>query len=199
MKEAHAKAIRSRLNEALSNLYHNATPSYVSVPEAISDVYFDFFNMQASFEIEHISEGLGMTSQEWAKSAKHGFSQGERYFWLVQRIVEFGSLSTYGRGGRTLAPSKLMRGHLSPRPCTDNDLDYLPWSDIVDMIQIVEAFNHYVEQWCSKENQQMLWDDYVTNACPGCVNPPTEALWSTPLALMCADCRELLSDNTDAA
>lgn len=199
MKESHAKAIRARLNTALQNLYHNATPHYVSVPENISETYFQVFNDAAAREIEYISEGLGLTDEDWLKAVKLGFLHNERYFWLVQRITESGQLNTYGRGGRTLAPSKLMRGHLTARPCTDNDLDYLPWSAIVDMIQVIEAFNHYVEQWCSKENQQAIWQDYIDNIdnnCPGCENPPTEALWTTPLALMCKDCKALLSDNT---
>lgn len=195
MKEQHAKAIRARLNNALRNLYHNATPNHPDISERIWDTYENQFQFQAENEISYIEKDkLGLTDACWAKAVKLGFSHNERYYWLVQRITEFGQLYTYGRGGRTLAPSQLVRSTGNRvRILTDNDLDYMSWKQIVDTIQILEAFNTHVENWNSKENLTALWQDYIDSNCPGCENPPTEKIWQTPLELMCSSCAELLS------
>ena len=195
MKEQHSKAIRARLNNALRNLYHNATPNHPDISERIWQKYEDHFCFQAEYEIRCIEKDkLGLTDAEWAKAVKLGFSHNERYYWLVQRITEFGQLYTYGRGGRTLAPSQLVHDNGAGfRVFTDSDLGYMSRRQIVDTIQILEAFNTYVKNWNSKENLTALGQDYIDSSCPGCKNPPTEKIWQTPLELMCSSCAELLS------
>lgn len=189
MRQEHKQAIKDRLESALQDLYHNATPHYPSLDsEAAQNKFNECFEFWASQEIEYISEGLGCLPKTWAKEARKGFTHNERYFWLVQRITEYGKLYQYGRGGRTLAPSQLVnsRGRVL-------SIDDISISDMVDMISVLEAFNHYVANWNSKANLLALWQDQIDNDCPGCQLPPTSEVWTTPLDLMCKDCQLILA------
>lgn len=150
----------ARLDTALRNMYHNATPHQPrNIPQELWDVYDQWFYDQASFEVEYISDGLGMTKQEYLKQQKIGFDDNERYYWLVSRITEFGKLYTWGRGGRTLAPNDLikMRGGSSfSIRAADNWQEYSN-EHITDMIEVIEAFNRYVHEWNSKDNLAEMW------------------------------------------
>lgn len=156
------KALLTRLESALNNLYHNATPHYPSgMPQELWDNFQDWFNNQAEFEIEYIQDGLGCSAKEYKKAQRQGFTHNERYFWLVQRITEFGKLYTYGRGGRTLAPNDLISqrgGSGFSIKRADSFEDYSN-ERLTDMIQVIEAFNDYVEKWNSKENLQSMYNE----------------------------------------
>lgn len=190
MKTEHKQAIANRLDAALCDLYHNATPHYPSLDtEQAQEQFQSWFEFAASNEIEYISDNLGCTQKEYDRQVKLGFQANERYFWLVSRITEYGKIYQYGRGGRTLAPQQLVSRN--GRSETEQDLNA---ADSIEMIQILEAFNHYVAQWNSKANIKAMWKEEVIETCPGCAEHITEALWQTPLELMCADCASLLSD-----
>lgn len=162
MKQEHKQAIKDRLESALQGLYHNATPHYPSLDsEAAQNKFDECFEFWANYEIEYISEGLGCDSKTWAKEARKGFTHNERYFWLVQRITEYGKLYQYGRGGRTLAPSHLV--NTRGRVLNIDEFSDMSVSDMVDMIQVLEAFNHYVVNWNSKTNLLALWQDQINN------------------------------------
>ena len=183
------EAILNRLDAALCNLYHNATPGYVPLDsEQASKAYQDWFSFYASCEIEYIQDGLGRTAQDWHKESKTGFQANERYFWLVSRITDYGKLYQYGRGGRTLAPSQLVSRN--GRPIQEQDINM---ADATDMIMVLEAFNHYVGEWNKASNLTSAWKEEVNERCPGCAEHVTEALWQTPLELMCDECSKILA------
>lgn len=175
-------ALLERLDNALKNIYHNAT---LHIPMSVDDPTGEIFNEIlecGSMEIEYIEEGLGLTAREWKKAVKLGFSHNERYFWLVSRITEFGKLYQWGRGGRTVAPERLInqRGGLGFRIKDSSYFDEVSNADLTDMIQVIEAFNHYVETWCSAKNILELVRDIqeqidqredrevALNLCPTC-------------------------------
>lgn len=189
MKTANKTKLRDRLDAALCNLYHNATPGCVSLDsEQAQEAFQNWFSFAASCEIEYIQDGLGRTAQDWLKESKTGFQANERYFWLVSRITDYGKLYQYGRGGRTLAPSQLVSR--SGRPIQEQDINL---ADATDMVMVLEAFNNYVEDWNKSENLAAMWKEEIIQTCPGCAEHPTEALWQTPLELMCDDCSKILA------
>lgn len=189
MNKANKELLKNRLDAALCDLYHNATPGYVSLDsEQAIEAYQNWFGFYAECEIEYIQDGLGRTTQDWLKEAKTGFQANERYFWLVSRITDYGKLYQYGRGGRTLAPSQLVNHN--GRPIQEQDINL---ADATDMIMVLEAFNHYVGEWNKKENLTRAWKEEINERCPGCAEHPTEALWQTPLELMCDDCSKILA------
>lgn len=161
MKKEHKEKIEQRLQKALKNLYHNATSAYIRIDNANLCAEFDrWFYDVANDEIAYIQEGLGMTAEEYKKQRKLGFTHNERYYWLVSRIVEFGKLYTYGRGGRTLAPDRLV----SSGVCWNIKKDYFDDCSIeakIDAIEILEAFNLYVANWNTKENLLQMWKSYA--------------------------------------
>ncbi len=61
-----------------------------------------------------------------------------------EQISEYGKLYQWGRGGRTLAPDQLY----TDRGRTKIDIAELSAPALVELIQIVESFNHYVSAWC---------------------------------------------------
>jgi hypothetical protein len=155
------RALLDRLEVALRDMYHNATPHhpYSMLEDNECGEYHEWFSEAASQEISYISEGLGLSRKEWAKEARKGFPHNERFFWLVQRITEWGKLYQWGRGGRTLAPYELVKTGggsnfrvLDGDDFIDNNNEYL-----TDMVQVLEAFNTYVGQWCSAESIKGLW------------------------------------------
>ena len=174
-------ALLDRLDNALKNIYHNAT---LHIPMSVDDPTGEIFNEileRGSMEIEYIQEGLGLTAREWKKEEKLGFSYNERYFWLVSRITEFGEIYQWGRGGRTLAPDALVnQGGGSRFGIKDSSyFEETSNADLTDMIQVIEAFNLYVETWCSAKNILELVEDIqeqikdreeerLASLCPTC-------------------------------
>lgn len=196
MKLTHKEAITARAQSALNDMYHNATPRHPKVSDGVFSIYLDAFDFWAQSEIEYVSEGLGATAKEWSRAKRLGFTHNERYFWLVSRITEYGKLYTYGRSGRTLAPHHLVKNTGIGFRIKDTDGLTDNFGDLVELIQVVEAFNHYVEQWNSRENLKALWEAHITDNCPGCDVPVTEEIWTTPAELLCSECKDLLTDAT---
>lgn len=142
------KALLSRLDDALTNMYHNATPSYPNDVEE-GDHFDEWLSDVGQREIEYIQDGLGVLPETWKKYKRMGFPPQERYYWLVGRITEWGKLYQWGRGGRTLAPEDLVKtgGGSSFRVKDSDYFEDMSNADLTDMIQVVEAFNKYVETW----------------------------------------------------
>ncbi len=163
MREEHYKKLVDRLDRALSDLYHNATPTY---PDTQNDYEWDrfqsWFGDQASFEVEYLNDGGAAGKTPYSKFDKYKdahpkIRQIMYNRWLrdrhpAEQITEFGKLYTWGRGGRTLAPDKLIKqrggGSFSIRSADDIiDSFGMTKFEIVDAITIIEAFNKYVEEW----------------------------------------------------
>lgn len=171
------QALLDRLDRALSNIYHNAT---LHIPMSIDDPdgkFSEFISEEGSREIEYIEGGLGCSNEYWKKQTKLGFAHNERYFWLVTRITEFGELFQWGRGGRTVAPENLInsRGGSYFRIKDSSYFEGMSNLDLTDMIQVIEAFNTYIEKWCSSENMKALYEQFLEyqeennlEVCPTC-------------------------------
>ena len=169
--------IHERCEEAIRNLYHNATPSY---PRTDDESFMSWFENAARDEIDYINSG-GAYGPHYSQSVRenaarrfHSDRARQRYHSIQmrvmrldqstssgawERITEYGRVYQYGRGGRTLAPEGLVTYRGSP--------DEVHFSrccifDVVEAIQIIEAFNRYVGDWCKavpemwKETQEEL-------------------------------------------
>lgn len=158
------QALLDRLDEALSNMYHNAS---FHIPMSIDDPdgnFFRFLEEEGSRQVEYIEDGLGCDDRYWQKQAKLGFSSpNEREYWLISRIIEHGKLYSWGRSGATLAPKNLIRQRVGSS-FSIKDSSYfedMNNRDLTDMIQVLEAFNQAVEDWNSAENIKALYDQYL--------------------------------------
>jgi len=172
-------ALLDRLDSALKDMYHNAT---LHIPMSIDDPdgkFFEYLTEEGSRTIEYIEEGLGTSCKEWKKQERLGFTHNERYFWLVSKITVYGNIYQWGRGGRTVAPDRLVnqRGGSGFIIKDSSDFEEASNADLTDMIQVIEAFNHYVETWCSAKSIQSIYESFledmeeitrVINLCPTC-------------------------------
>jgi hypothetical protein len=157
------KALLERLERALRDTYHNATPHHPLMPDALAEDYWASFNDWASLEVDYIREGLGMTASEYAKAKKLGWPcKGTREAFLVSRINDYGKLYTWGRGGRTLAPDGLIHQRGGGSFSIKGHKCFIEYSNeaLVALIQTLEAFNSYAERWNSKENLAYMWREY---------------------------------------
>lgn len=152
MNKENSIKLYDRLDEALQDMYHNATLHFPFDLD-LTDNDWQNVNDNAGFAIEDMNSKFFDDDKHWQKQIKLGFTHNERFFWLVSRITDHGKLYTYGRGGRTLAPSKLIRskGGSSFAIRDSSDLE-LTRSEATDMIQVIEAFNQYVNNWCKADN-----------------------------------------------
>lgn len=174
------QAICDRLNTALLDMYHNATPNY---PWGLMEKYdtfthkgeaIDIFNIEASFELSYLNEGgscgltpYGQMKHNADKSPEHKRLLNRKYRrdtatdkWLP--ILEYGKLYQWGRGGRTVAPDGLitMCGG-SGFSIKQFDCDSMNNADAVKLIQAIEAFNSYIVRWNSKANLTALFEDII--------------------------------------
>ena len=183
MKPANKELLRARAERALQNLYHNATPTYPRELYGCTDDYFtSWFGDVAQWEIEYIADG-GAYGKNYratlAASCNAGRYKSERarefyirkgmramreeqsaHAW--ERISEYGKLYTWGRGGRTLAPDRLIkqRGG-SSFSINEAYADELTAADTVELIRVVESFNRYVESWCNGLPEQ--WREHCAD------------------------------------
>ena len=126
------------LNEELSNLYHNATPTYPSLESDYEqDLFQSWFEDYARFELDEL---------------KHDAVVGSM-------VKEYGPVYTYGRGGRTVAPSKLVvsRG-ASFRMAQVDDLDLSPL-EARKLLKDIREFNRMVTSW--NKSIPETWKDSV--------------------------------------
>lgn len=153
-------ALIDRLNETLKDLYHNASvkyaynemESYTALTGNCADEKFNYF---ASDAIEYINDLLGLTKDEVYKTT---YCKKERNFKLIARLIlEYGQVYSYGRGGKTVAPKDLMDNRRNASPI-QYEYDDINASDATNLILMVTAFNDYIVEWCSKDNQKELFN-----------------------------------------
>lgn len=178
-------AIRERAAEAIREMYHNASPHLYGLDtHGLSDETAQlWFDQAAQDEIEYISSGGAYAKTEGAyrhvleancNAGKYKSETARSYYvrWHMrqmreerakfarwERINEYGKVYQWGRGGKTLAPDGLVnsRGHgFSMR---EDFAAELPIGDVVELIQIAESFNAYVERWNSRDNLQSMFTE----------------------------------------
>ena len=168
--ERHA-AIRARAERAILALYHNATPNYPRLDDFEAERFDAWFEDAARHEIEYMNDG-GAYPGNYAETLAHP-ANGGRYTsrdartayirkgmadraldrakyatweWTSER---FGKLYQWGRGGRTLAPDRLVqqRGGSTFRLVRDY-FETRTIAETVEGIRILESFNEHVRCWC---------------------------------------------------
>ncbi len=165
-KAMHRNMLLNRVQVTLADLYHNATPNY-----PICNSYFEsekfqsWFEFYAQYEIEYIQDGgaypdIQSTADfvsKQCKSVAAGIYAAKKFLreariehsrphaaW--ECINEFGKLYTYGRGGRTLAPDKLIDNgscwHIKKNHFEESNAE-----TITRAILVLESFNKFVRDW----------------------------------------------------
>jgi hypothetical protein len=170
-------AIYERAKDALKDLYHNASLGWFSVPEKDWERFHDWQGAVNSDEVYHIQGGgaygdpQGMRyyfkglykSPAAAHRAYRGYArkreEEQNRYAKYERITEYGTLYQWGRGGATLAPDGLIRQRGGGSFSIDTGVvEGMPYANVIDLMLVVEAFNAYVESWCSAENQKFMWE-----------------------------------------
>lgn len=172
----------ARLDIALKNLYHNATPHYPSVVEDLCRDFDNAFSSWAENEIYHLRDGgaCGKTAYTDMKHIKDKYKAAEngllweaafRYYankWREDQaesregnIIQYGKLYQWGRGGRTLAPDNLVKTGGGSSFWVKRGEDFAECSNayLTTMILDIDAFNTYVEHWNEKSNLQYQWQE----------------------------------------
>ena len=147
MKKSNRTNLVSRLNDALLEMYHNATPTYPSLESDYEqDIFNSWFQDITSFEIDEM---------------EHDPVVG--YF-----VKRYGPLYTHGRGGRTLAPNKLvLRRGASFRMAQVEDLDLTPLEarkllkDVNEFNRAVVAWNKSVPEMWKESVEANGWDEEI--------------------------------------
>ena len=182
-KAERRNAIRERAAEAIRDMHHNATPQSFDDRGIGYEIAGDWFNDAAQFEIEYVQDGGAYGSLKSYRECLEAECNAGRYKSAAARrfyvkrgmrqmleerakyaawesISEYGKLYQWGRGGRTLAPDRLVKTHGgSSFSMRENYADDMPLADVVELIRIVEAFNRYVAAWCSRDNLQSMFDE----------------------------------------
>lgn len=78
---------------------------------------------------------------------------------LWECITDYGELYQYGRGGRTLAPDDLIKHRGSGFTIREDAHEDMPIRDVVRLVQVLESFNRYVNDWCNSVPEQ--WREYI--------------------------------------
>ena len=114
------------LQNELERTYHNATLH--STLTCDSDFECDLVQNQVQHECEDALADLKYTCPE---------------------ILEYGKVYTWGRGGRTVCPDKLIsqRGGSSFRVKSVDDLE-MNYTEMRRLLRILKAFNDHVESFC---------------------------------------------------
>jgi len=171
------EALLARARKAVNAMYHNATLDF---PSDMSNAHCEWFNQACSDEIDHLNDGGAYGNLDsmrkylasihkstaagryhYAKHLREKAFEQERYA-RYERITEYGRLYTWGRGGATLAPDKLVQqrgGSSFSLSC--ESFEHMDWSQITRLTLTVEAFNKYVAQWCSKENISFMLSEQI--------------------------------------
>jgi hypothetical protein len=192
-KKARKAMIIARLDNALADMYHNAslhfpTPS-ARLKELIGkngagDFAEGWLQGYAENELEYLTDGGPRLSEKRARKyaaekypGDSFLAEKKRQKWVIHctrdespedacydrpfRILDYGKLYQWGRGGATLAPDSLIRTHggssFSIKKSDHLDGDGI--NRIVDTILILEAFNAYVNLVCSKKAVQDCYNE----------------------------------------
>lgn len=161
MKQWQKHAIATRFEEAVKDLYHNATPVYPEVSESDQSKFDSWFEESIRCDLHYLKTGLSY-QDKWDLQVKIGFSDDYlRQEWLAQKIYSFGEVYQYGRGGRTLAPEKLVKvkgGSSFTLKATWDNFDFNVEA-LTTAILILEAFNKLVKKW--NKDVPDMWDCYI--------------------------------------
>lgn len=182
-KQENKTAVYDRLNRAIKDLHHNATPDYpydlMDQLDAIAGregLAMDILHSEFGFEIDYINDG-GACGNVHYGAFEHNKDKSPAYRKYLNnkyrkeraempefQITDYGKIYQYGRGGRTLAPDSLIR-HLGGSSFGlaqfDRSDDYPNLAEAVEMIRIIEAFNDYTARYCSEENLAYLIKDRI--------------------------------------
>lgn len=180
-KQDRHNLIRERARAALLDLYHNATPKYPIIDCEFEIRAFDeWFADTARFEIEFINDGGAYLSDKTMldhykkkyksnKTVEYAYRKYKRTKSLEQsghfayeKIINYGDLYQYGRGGRTLAPEHLTAGGSRWR-IDESPADEWNIGELCELIQILESFNAMVNAWNRSIPEQ--WESYKAD-CP---------------------------------
>lgn len=177
MKTENKELLERRAENALLNLYHNATPSWPRFDsDKEAEIFWNWLEDQASCEIDYLNSGgaWGERSsmaayfdkkykaprtaiyalKKWLRARDYEQSKYARH----ERITDYGKLYTWGRGGRTLSPDGLICGGAYWRIDLAAAEEW-PAAKLVELILVVEAFNAYVEAW--NKGVPQLWAEWV--------------------------------------
>ncbi len=185
-KAEHKLAILARLERALNDVYHNATPRYPTAQNDYeAELFQAWFEDAAREEIHYIETGgaygtyLDQAPRLWgnglaARQQRHAIRQRDEERSrcnpldsrqhltnaLWETIGDYGTLYQWGRGGRTLAPGGLIKQHGGSGfsiANADEVREGKTWAEVVHLLRVIESFNRYVEGWC--ESIPAMWQD----------------------------------------
>lgn len=130
--------IRTDLSKELKRLYHNATLTGKLRTE--SDFESDLFQSRMEFEIEVAFQDLN-----------DGLIPGLESF-----TKKYGEVFSYGRGGRTVAPSCFIESRgFSWKIKRLEDLEE-NFEDLETLLNDLKVFNDFVINWCSSVPDQVI-------------------------------------------
>ena len=122
-----------QLQNELENLYHNATLGWVST--------------ESDFEADLLDESIRHACQEAIHDLKYSHPE----------ILEYGQVYQWGRGGRTLAPSHLIRqlggSSFSIKNVDDLDMTYF---EMKKLLKVLTKFNQDVKNFCNSIPEHTL-------------------------------------------
>lgn len=162
MKATNRDKLCKRAAHALRDMYHNATlpfsnrelPNAVQKHFGIRDPHeyeSQWISDTAEFEIDYINDG-GAYGPDCEPTLR-------RPRW--ERITElYGTVYQWGRGGRTLAPEKL----ISQRGGSSFGIDYgiidnMSATDLTELCLAVESFNAHVKAVCNAFPE--MWAEHL--------------------------------------
>ncbi len=133
--ETENEKLIGELNQELRRTYHNATLG--GTLRTDSDYESDLYQSELNTYIEIAFEDLKME--------------------FPKLDANYGPFYSYGRGGRTVAPDKLIRstGGGSFQFKTANDLD-LCIEELKELVSMLKSFNDYIYYWCSETPDLIL-------------------------------------------
>lgn len=164
-------AIRARAARAIAALYHNATPNYPRLDDFEAKRFEEWFDDAARQEIDYMNEG-GAYPGDYAATLAHPANAGRytsraaRNVYIAKQLAKrdedraryapwewtshlFGKLYTWGRGGRTLAPEKLVKtGGGDSFGLRKDYFEDRPIREVTQAIRVLESFNQHVADWC---------------------------------------------------
>lgn len=132
-------SIDQELQRALNDLYHNGTLPLFENPSD-DDFTNDLFDEFLRTDIEEALEAAKM---------------------IEEPILQYGEVYQWGRGGRTVAPERLIeqKGGGSFRIKRVEDLNLEDDADKIKLLKILNDFNSAVRLWCS--DLEARFEDYL--------------------------------------
>lgn len=167
-KQTNKQRVIVALNNALAEIYHNATLYKWADDLPGCPSFYDWVCEAGSFEVEHWRGGGACGSLPYdqmqhikEKAAAFKSEKARAYFlrmkrreyWRDQaehienRIAEYGIVYSYGRGGRTLCPAQWEAGGRSFR-AKRFEFEDLTAERAAEMLRDVREFNALVRAWC---------------------------------------------------